>query len=131
MQSYAVNTGDILSTICEVVRAEGYAKVDMAYDLEIADAERKAAANGGMVKFEDLKAGLAVLDGKRKAGYKAVDDSIAKLQAIIDAARSDLVVALRLDAVLEEFNTAGTDTPAAASAAIASILEIVKQARGR
>lgn len=124
MENYAKNNELILGTLVEAYRSAERARVDALYAADVEAAKAKAAGSGNIVQFDTAISGMMTLESKRQQLYTDIDKKCAELRAVVEKSRTDLKIALKLDAAVEEYEKAGI-TSEAATNAVNGILQIV------
>ena len=124
LQSYEGNTAKILEAVLTAYRAAEFARIDTLLDLDI---QKVTAANAGKpVELGVAIDGMKKLMLQREAAQRAVEEQIFKLRETVARAKTDLVIAQKLDDVLQQYADVGVDT-AIADKAVSEILGLLKK----
>lgn len=118
--SYADNQDKILNAVIDAYRQAEYARIDalMSNDLQLA----KAANAGKPIDFDVAVSGMLTQTAKRDDRRAQVELQVAELRKTIARARQDLVSALKIDDLLNQYTNTGIDE--------GSLIGIIEKVKG-
>jgi len=103
---YAKNQALLHAAEQEAYRAEAYAHIDTRFRHDLKTITAKADANG-LVPAQQALDWAQKVTAERDANRQAADKRVAEIRAEVQKADKDLQTALRLDALVEQWQNAG------------------------
>lgn len=126
VRTYQRNNDLILEALIKAYRAAEVRTIEANYARDIDAMRFRAQATQGMVKLEDAIEAYRHFETARQAAIDRVDAEIASFREIVARAQVDMAVALKLDEVLHQYESAGVDMSAAKNA-ISQIMDLLQQ----
>lgn len=118
----ANNEAQIIEALITAYRSEANARIDAAVAAELKLGQAAAGATANTLQTMEF---VARVYADRDAKRAEVEASCARVRVIVAQARKDLVIAAKLEGVLDEYEQAGIDVSKAGKA-VGEILALLK-----